>query len=79
MTSIQYYDSPFGRIRMEADEVGLTGLWFEGSKYDRLPNEYLEQETEILLAGLIKKSNCLNWSILPLYCEMMNIPWCAWN
>ena len=51
MTSIQYYDSPLGRIRMAADEIGLTGLWFEGSKYDRLPNEYLEQETEILLEG----------------------------
>ena len=51
MTSIQYYDSPLGRIRMEADEVGLTGLWSEGSKYDRIPNEYLEQETEILLEG----------------------------
>ena len=53
MTSVQYYDSPLGRIRMAADEIGLTGLWFEGSKYDadRLPNEYLEQETEILSAG----------------------------
>ena len=45
MTSVQYYDSPLVRIRMAADEIGLTGLWFEGSKYDadRLPNEYLEQ------------------------------------
>ena len=53
MTSVQYYDSPLGRIRMAADEISLTGLWFEGSKYDadRLPNEYLEQETEILSAG----------------------------
>lgn len=53
MTSVQYYDSPLGRIRMAADEIGLTGLWFEGSKYDadRLPNEYLEQETEILSEG----------------------------
>lgn len=53
MTSVQYYDSPLGRIRMAADEIALTGLWFEGSKYDadRLPNEYLEQETEILSEG----------------------------
>ena len=53
MTSVQYYDSPLGRIRMAADEIGLTGLWFEGSKYDadRLPAGYLEQETEILSAG----------------------------
>ena len=53
MTSVQYYDSPLGRIRMAADEINLTGLWFEGSKYDadRLPNVYLEQETEILSEG----------------------------
>ena len=51
MISVQYYDSPLGRIRMASDEVGLTGLWFEGSKYDgdRLPAECLEHETGILL------------------------------
>ena len=53
MTSVQYYDSPLGRIQMASDEIGLTVLYFEGAKYDadRLPNEYLEQETEILSAG----------------------------
>ena len=53
MTSVQYYDSPLGRIRMAADEVGLTGLWFKGSKYDgdRLPADNAEQETEILSTG----------------------------
>ena len=38
---------------MAADELGLSGLWFEGSKYyaDRLPAGYLEQKTEILSVG----------------------------
>ena len=50
MTFTQYYDSPLGRILLAADEIGLTGLWFEGEKYyaDNLPEEYTEQETPIL-------------------------------
>ena len=53
MTSVQYYDSPLGRIRMAADEIGLTVLCFEGAKYDadRLSAGCFEQETEILSAG----------------------------
>ena len=53
MTSVQYYDSPLGRIQMAADEIGLTMLCFEGATYDadRLPADYAEQETEILSAG----------------------------
>ncbi len=27
------YESPLGGILLAADEVGLTGLWFEGAKY----------------------------------------------
>ena len=27
------YKSPLGNILLAADEVGLTGLWFEGQKY----------------------------------------------
>ena len=33
MTFIQHYDSPLGAILLAADDVGLTGLWFEGQKY----------------------------------------------
>ena len=33
MTFIQHYDSPLGGILLAADEVGLTGLWFDGAKY----------------------------------------------
>lgn len=53
MTSVQYYDSPLGRIRMAADEIGLTVLCFEGAKYDadRLSAGCFEQETEILSVG----------------------------
>lgn len=45
------YKSPLGEILLAADEVGLTGLWFEGQKHfaSTLPNEYISQETEILI------------------------------
>ncbi len=50
MTYIQHYDAPLGRILLAADEVGLTGLWFDGAKYfaDGLPDEHTERETPIL-------------------------------
>ena len=32
MTCTQHYDSPLGGMLLAADEVGLTGLWFEGQK-----------------------------------------------
>ena len=44
------YKSPLGRILLAADEIGLTGLWFEGQKYfgNTLPDKHIPQETEIL-------------------------------
>ena len=27
------YHSPLGEILLAADEIGLTGLWFDGEKY----------------------------------------------
>lgn len=50
MTFIQHYDSPLGGILIAADDIGLTGLWFDEQKYfaDNLPDEYTEQETPIL-------------------------------
>ena len=50
MTYIQHYDSPLGGILLAADEIGLTGLWFDGEKYfaDNLSSEHTEQETPIL-------------------------------
>ena len=50
MTYIQHYSSPLGGILLAADEIGLTGLWFDGEKYfaDNLPKEHTERETPIL-------------------------------
>lgn len=50
MTFIQHYDSPFGDILLAADDIGLTGLWFDGAKYyaDNLSEEHTVKETPIL-------------------------------
>ena len=44
------YKSPLGDTLLAADEIGLTGLWFEGQKYfaNTLPKDHIPQETEIL-------------------------------
>ena len=46
-----HYDSPLGGILLAADEIGLTGLWFDGGKYfaGNLPKACAERETPILL------------------------------
>ena len=46
----QTISSPLGNILLSADEVGLTGLWFDGAKYfaDGLPAEHTERETPVL-------------------------------
>ena len=33
MTYTTHYTSPLGIILLSADDIGLTGLWFEGQKY----------------------------------------------
>ncbi len=50
MTYIQRYNSPLGGILLAADEIGLTGLWFDGAKYfaANLPTLHKERETPIL-------------------------------
>ena len=50
MTVIQHHDSPLGGILLAADEIGLTGLWFDGQKYFArdLPAERLEEDTPVL-------------------------------
>ncbi len=41
------YESPLGSILLGADEVGLTGLWFDGQKYfTRYPDKENEEEAE---------------------------------
>ena len=51
MTFTLHYDSPLGGILLAADEIGLTGVWFDGEKYfaDNLPAEHIQKETFILL------------------------------
>ena len=50
MTYIQHYSSPLGGILLAADEIGLTGSWFDGEKYfaDNLPAKHAERQTPIL-------------------------------
>lgn len=51
MTYTKRYMSPIGEILLAADDAGLTGLWFEGSKYfaAELPKAHIEQDTPVLL------------------------------
>lgn len=46
----QTISSPLGSILLSADEVGLTGLWFDGGRYyaETLPEEHVERETPVL-------------------------------
>lgn len=36
MTYLTHYRSPLGEITLASDGEALTGLWFDGQKYDRL-------------------------------------------
>ena len=53
MTFIQHYDSPLGDILLAADEVGLTGLWFEEQRHyaATLPEDVQTKETPALMEG----------------------------
>ena len=48
MKYISYYSSPLGEILLAADEIGLTGLWFENQKFYGCGLEKLavQKETE---------------------------------
>lgn len=43
------YQSPVGEILLAADEIGLTGLWFDGEKFyaDSLDPEHEERELPV--------------------------------
>lgn len=45
-----YYQSPLGRLLLAADEIGLTGLWFERQRYfaQGLASVHTDEETPIL-------------------------------
>ena len=46
MQYISHYQSPIGNILLAADDMGLTGLWFDGQKYfsHGLDKEHEEKE-----------------------------------
>ena len=46
-----HYRSPLGAILLAADDIGLTGLWFEGQRYFalHLASDHIEKETDILM------------------------------
>lgn len=53
MVYIQKYASPVGDMLLAADEIGLTGVWFDGEKFfaDNLPVKHEERETATLAAA----------------------------
>ena len=55
MQYISYYQSPIGNILLAADDIGLTGLWFEGQKYFALYLDREHEEKEIPLFGKVKQ------------------------
>ena len=50
MQYTSHYRSPIGNILLAADEIGLTGLWFEGQKYFALylDKEHIEKAVPVL-------------------------------
>ena len=55
MQYISHYPSPIGNILLAADEMGLTGLWFEGQKYFALDLDKEPEEKEIPLFEKVKQ------------------------
>lgn len=49
MQYISHYKSPLGDILLAADDIGLTGLWFEGQKYFALHLDHEHEERSIPL------------------------------
>ena len=55
MQYTSHYRSPIGNILLAADEVGLTGLWFEGQKYFALYLDKEHEEKEIPIFEKVKE------------------------
>ena len=47
MQYVTHYSSPLGEIFLAADEIGLTGLWFQGQKYFALHLDRDHEEREV--------------------------------
>ena len=55
MQYTSHYRSPIGDILLAADDIGLTGLWFDGQKYFALSLDREHEEKEIPLFEKVKK------------------------
>lgn len=55
MQYINHYKSPAGDILLAADDIGLTGLWFEGQKYFALHLDREHEEKELPLFKEVKR------------------------
>ena len=55
MQYTSHYRLPIGNILLAADEVGLTGLWFEGQKYFALYLDKEHEEKEIPIFEKVKE------------------------
>lgn len=49
------YQSPIGKILLACDEIGLTGLWFEGEKYYALGLDKDHMEKELPIWGEVRR------------------------
>lgn len=55
MQYISFYDSPLGKMLLAADEIGLTGVWFDEQKYFARCLDEMHEEKEIPLFSDVKK------------------------
>lgn len=55
MQYISYYDSPLGKMLLSADEIWLTGVWFDEQKYFARCLDEAYEEKEIPLFADVKK------------------------
>lgn len=49
------YQSPVGEILLACDEIGLTGLWFEGEKFYALSLDKAHEEREMPVFAEVKR------------------------
>lgn len=61
MQYISHYKSPLGNILLEADETGLTGIWFEGQKYFPLSISTELKEAEIPEGKILLFERAKEW------------------
>ena len=55
MQYISTYQSPIGKILLACDEIGLTGLWFEGEKFYALSLDKEHEEREMPVFAQVKR------------------------